>query len=80
MAGRPVLVSRAIPMAEYVEQTGCGVIVENVDAQSILRALDELTAHYPQLREAARHVDRETFSLDRLAYHQLYRDVAHGPR
>ena len=80
MAGRPVLVSRAIPMAEYVEQAGCGVIVENVDAQSILRALDELTAHYPQLREAALHVDRETFSFDRLAYHQLYRDVAHGPR
>jgi hypothetical protein len=49
-AGRPVLVSRAIPMADYVEQTACGVIVENVDAQSILRALDKLTPLFTALR------------------------------
>jgi glycosyltransferase involved in cell wall biosynthesis len=35
-AGKPVLVSRSIPMADYVEQTGCGEVVENVTPADIL--------------------------------------------
>jgi len=79
-AGRPVLVSRAIPMAEYIEQTGCGVVVERVDVQAVLAALDNLTARYQRLREAALALERETFSLDRLkrAYSQIYRAVITG--
>ncbi len=50
-AGKPVLVSRSIPMAAEVEQTGCGVIVEQMDAQHVQAALDMLLrdyAHYQQ--------------------------------
>jgi glycosyltransferase involved in cell wall biosynthesis len=78
--GRPVLVSRVIPMAEYVDQTGCGIVVEQVDSQALLAALDELVVRYRQIREATLQLDHETFSIEQLeqAYTQLYRDVTEG--
>lgn len=41
-AGKPVLVSRAIPMADWVERNGLGIVVEAVDADHILSALATL--------------------------------------
>ena len=41
-AGKPVLVSRAIPMASWVEQAGLGIVVDWVDAEAILRAIAAL--------------------------------------
>ena len=41
-AGKPVLISRAIPMATWVEQAGLGIVVDQVNAEAILRAVAEL--------------------------------------
>jgi len=41
-AGKPVLVSRAIPMARWVEQAGLGVVVDRVEADCILAAIADL--------------------------------------
>ncbi len=76
-AGRPVLVSRSIPMADFVEQAGCGVIVERVDPLAVLAATDELAARYQQYQEATLRLDRATFSLDRVkrTYSRIYHSV-----
>jgi glycosyltransferase involved in cell wall biosynthesis len=73
-AGRPVLVSRAIPMADYVERTGCGQVVEAVNFQSLLAALDQLEADYEACRAAALRAGRRDFSQQQMvgAYRQLY--------
>jgi len=47
-AGKPILLSRAIPFAQDVERTNCGQIIESVTPEAILHALDALIAHYPQ--------------------------------
>jgi glycosyltransferase involved in cell wall biosynthesis len=61
-AGKPVLISRAIPMARYVEQTGCGEVVEGVTPAAILAAVDRLIANYPAAQAAAQARGRQDFS------------------
>jgi glycosyltransferase involved in cell wall biosynthesis len=71
--GRPVLVSRTIPIADDVEQRGCGQIVEAVNAPALLRALERLQSSYEACQAAALQVGQD-FSMDRgiEAYRQLY--------
>jgi len=76
-AGRPVLVSRAIPMAEYVEQTGCGQTVEAVNAEAVLEAMAQLEANYEACRSAALQVGQRDFTQQTMiqAYQRLYASI-----
>ena len=58
-SGRPVLVSRAISMASYVERTGCGQAVEAVNADAVLKALALLEANYSHCRTTALRVGQD---------------------
>jgi glycosyltransferase involved in cell wall biosynthesis len=78
-SGRPVLVSRAIPMASYVEQNGCGRVVEAVNADAVLEALAHMEADYSRYRTAALRVgpdlDERAFVE---AYKRLYDSIGQG--
>ncbi len=76
-AGKPVLVNRAIPMADYVEQTACGVVVENVSAESVLTAVAALTDNYQAMQKIALEKSRQDFSLEAMiaSYQDLYHSV-----
>ena len=76
-AGRPVLVSRALPMADYVAQIGCGQVVEEVSPEAVLAALARLEASYETCQAAALRVGQRDFSRQALveAYGRLYRAV-----
>jgi glycosyltransferase involved in cell wall biosynthesis len=63
-AGKPILVSRTIPMASYAEETGSGVVVEQVSVAGIARAVDKLVAGYGELQTAARRAGQADFSLE----------------
>lgn len=52
-AGKPVLLSRTIPMADYVEREHCGVIVEDVTPAAIADAIAQLRARYNAYAHAA---------------------------
>jgi len=73
-AGRPVLVSRALPMGDYVARTGCGQVVEQVSADGVLAALARLEASYELYRAAALRVGRRDFSREAMveAFRRLY--------
>jgi glycosyltransferase involved in cell wall biosynthesis len=77
-AGKPVLVSRAIPMSDYVEQTSCGKVVEGVNPQSLLAALDQLEADYETCEATALRAGRQDFSQQQMiqAYRQLYTSLS----
>ena len=64
-AGKPILVSRAIPMADYVVQTGCGTVVDNVSPADVLSAVEALASEYDGLRESAQSVGRLDFTQER---------------
>lgn len=76
-AGRPVLVGRALPMADYVAQTGCGQVVEAVTPGAVLAAVARLEANYEACRAAALRVGRRDFSQQALveAYGRLYEAI-----
>ncbi|CAN5602842.1 hypothetical protein BH10CHL1_BH10CHL1_24570 [soil metagenome] len=76
-AGKPVLVSRAIPMAQYVEATGCGQIVAQVDATAILAAVDALMTNYAQAQSMAQRLGQQDFSQQSMiaSYQRVYEQV-----
>lgn len=77
-AGRPVLLSRVLPMADYVGETGCGTIAEAVDADALLAALDALRRGYSEFQSSASAVGQRDFGQERMvsAYQALYADVS----
>lgn len=81
-AGKPVLVSREIPMADYVEETGCGAVVEEVSAESILTALEEWSTTYARLEAVAQTVGQRDFSQEHFvaSYLKLYTQILNYPR
>jgi glycosyltransferase involved in cell wall biosynthesis len=76
-AGKPVLVNRAIPMADYVARTGCGIVAEEVSAKEVLTALAKLTQHYDDLQQSAQQVGQRDFTLDEVIalYDHVYQSV-----
>jgi glycosyltransferase involved in cell wall biosynthesis len=62
-AGKPILVSRAIPMSDYVEEVGCGQVIENVSAAEILAGVEALRENYLSRQNSARQVGQRDFSL-----------------
>jgi len=77
VAGKPVLISRAIPMASYVERTGCGQVVENVTPADILAAIERLEIKYDRLEESAQQVGQRDFSQARMiaSFQRVYDHV-----
>jgi glycosyltransferase involved in cell wall biosynthesis len=61
-AGKPVLVSRAIPMADYVDQVGCGQVIDNVTATAILEGIEALAQNYGSFQACAQSVGQRDFS------------------
>lgn len=61
-AGKPILISRAIPFAQDVERFHCGQVIETVTPEAILHAFNRLIAHYPTHTTAAQTLTQSHFS------------------
>jgi len=74
-AGKPVLVSEAIPMADYVRATGCGEVAAEVTPEALAPAIKRLRDAYPQRRECALNSGRCDFARERMldSYGEVYR-------
>jgi glycosyltransferase involved in cell wall biosynthesis len=79
-AGKPVLVSRGIPLAALVEEKGCGRVVEGLTQSSVTEALSALARDYASAAAATRDLDRDQFSYQRTvrAYRELYERAGNG--
>jgi len=73
-AGKPLLVSQALPMSEYVTEKGVGIVADTVDAAGVLAGVEQMRAQYHDLQAAAAHYGRRDFSKDAMitAYRALY--------
>jgi glycosyltransferase involved in cell wall biosynthesis len=72
-AGRPVILSKGIALAEHVEETGCGQVVRGVDPGDLAEAIRSLRDAYSSFQAKALLVGRRDFSLEKLI--EDYRDV-----
>jgi glycosyltransferase involved in cell wall biosynthesis len=82
VAGKPVLVSRAIPMASYVEEKGCGVVVEAVNPADVITAVETLEQSYVDLQTAAGRTGQQEFSQQQMidSYKSVYEHVLASTR
>lgn len=76
-AGKPVLISRTIPMADYVRDMGCGKVAEGMDPESLAAAIGGFRADYDRLQRNALCMGRRDFSHENLlaSYEKLYDSV-----
>jgi glycosyltransferase involved in cell wall biosynthesis len=81
-AGKPILVSRAIPMSDYAEQMDCGKVVESVTPASILAAVEMLAREYEPLQNRAKQVGQGDFSQQAMiaSFEKVYEHVLRGKR
>jgi glycosyltransferase involved in cell wall biosynthesis len=76
-AGKPVVVSRAIPMSSYVEEQGVGTVVEEVSVSHLLTALDQLRQGYREAALKAAEVGQKDFELEGLvsSFQAVHREL-----
>jgi glycosyltransferase involved in cell wall biosynthesis len=74
LAGKPVILTEALPMADYVRQLGCGLVAGGGDLSSFLGALEALRSRYGELSANARAIKARTFSVGAMIerYRTLY--------
>ena len=72
-AGRPVITSNRLAIADWVSQHGCGEVVEP-EATSVGAALDRIAAGYPDYALATGRLDMSPFAMARsiASYRALY--------
>ena len=66
MAGKPVLLSETIAMADYVRNRNCGVVVRDMDIEGLTSAIGTLAGSYATFARNAERIDRNAFSLDNM--------------
>ena len=74
LAGKPVIVTEALPMADYVRARDCGVVAGRVSIPTILEAIEALRGRYRELAENARAIEAAEFSRQSLVekYRAIY--------
>ncbi len=72
--GKPSIVSDNIPIADYVTQKGCGIVVENFDIHSLIHSIHRLVENYHHLADHVTHTIDKDFSLNHMIeqYRRLY--------
>jgi len=73
-ACRPVLISRTIPMSDYVEQNRCGEIIETLELSDLQAAIDALRTNYSDISIRITANNSNDFSQQRLIeeYENMY--------
>ncbi|MBI5583987.1 MAG: glycosyltransferase [Deltaproteobacteria bacterium] len=73
-AGKPILVSRCIAMADLVEETGCGLVFNDNSLDEVVQGFQNLKDGYREYQEKALEVGRDRFSLSEAleGYRDLY--------
>lgn len=74
-AGKPVIASQAIPMADYVIEHNCGKTVEKLEVAAVEQALHALVEDYPTCQTNALLAGQRDFSTTAMleAYDRVYR-------
>ncbi|WP_420629571.1 glycosyltransferase [Candidatus Leptofilum sp.] len=80
VAGKPVLVSPTMALADYVMEKACGVVVTAVSPPAILQALNQLQNQYATYQQNALAVGKRDFSQQQFieATLALYKSVVGG--
>ena len=73
-AGRPVITSRQLPIADFVAETGCGTVMDAISGEAVVKAAESIAADMPAYRSAAERFSWQDFSPQTMvdSYMALY--------
>ena len=77
-AGKPIIVNRMLPLAPLVETSQCGLVIEQVDAESIQTALKTLQQQYDRFQERAETAVSTHFPSPLNRYQSIYEEAIQG--
>ena len=74
VANKPVIVSNAVPMADYVRQHQCGIVLDDVCLDSLIPAIETLRSRYINLTRNAKLIGPGSFSVESMVnrHRELY--------
>ena len=74
-AGKPVIVSKTLPIADYVTKHNCGVVVEELRMESLTESIKLLMNQYQFFAHHVNRIGVQDFSLEQMInqYRRLYR-------
>ena len=75
-ASRPVLISRSNPMSYYVEDSGCGKVIEDLSLEVLVDAICEIMDNYSAFSSAASAAGRDLSAAKMIDdYRRLYQKI-----
>ncbi len=74
VASKPVIVSNTIPMADFVRQNQCGLVLDEVQIDSLTAAIETLMKRYDDVARNAKQVGPNAFSIGAMveSHRRLY--------
>lgn len=74
LAGKPVLLSNTISMADYVSSRKCGIVLPAMNIHALTSAIESLVRNYAMFARNAAQIGPEEFSINALveSYRRLY--------
>lgn len=77
ITSKPVIVSKEIPMADFIDKNNCGVVLQKFNKEELQLAIDDFMSNYKQYVSACSELQKNSFSQKRLIedYRNLYRNV-----
>jgi glycosyltransferase involved in cell wall biosynthesis len=74
VAGKPVLLSNTIAMADFVTRRQCGIVPARLDTAALRSAIESLVRDYAALTRNAAQIGRNEFSVDAMVanHRRLY--------
>lgn len=77
ICGKPVLIGNEIPMADYVAERHCGLVIKNFTIHHLLEQLDFLYKNYAPFAAACQQLGTVDFSEKRMVeeYMKVYKTV-----
>ncbi len=73
VAGKPVILTDALPMADYVRRHECGIVLDDARLDSLITAIEDLKCRYDELARHARLITSHAFSEQSMI--ENYRDL-----
>jgi len=80
-AGKPVIVSAEVPIADFVKQNNCGVLVECFEIECLVTSIKELKNNYDLFLESVSQTDMNVFSSEKMvnSYLDIYAKICGHP-
>jgi len=77
ITSKPVIVSNEIPIADYIQNNKCGVVLDSFEKDKLHASIENFKNNYSDYTKACKKLNKDSFSQERLIedYKKLYKNI-----